>query len=184
MSNDHSSSALHRPTWLRKLATALDKASSLMLSLAMICISAIWLLMISEVAIRTFVGVSLLVTWEFSSYLLGWSTFLAAPAAARNMVHVRVSAVTDALPSTFRQLVVAIAYLIAFVAGVFCSWAISKQALEALERGVVTQTIAQLPHWILFSVPALGMTIFAAVSLLSALETLADGWSGSAGAKV
>ena len=184
MSIDLTSSGLHRPAWLRAFGMVLDRTSSFMAFLAMICISAIWLLMISEVAIRTFLGVSLLVTWEFSSYLLGWSTFLAAPAAARNMVHVRVSAVTDALPSTFRQMVVTIAYLMAFVAGVFCSWAISQQAFEAFARGVVTQTIAQLPHWILFSVPALGMTIFAAVSLLSALETLADGWRGSVGAEV
>lgn len=167
--------------WLERSGRAFDKISNTMLALAMVSILAIWLMMISEVAVRTFFGISLLVTWEFSAYLLGWSTFLAAPAAARNMVHIRVSVVTEYLPTAAKQIVVVTAYGIACAVGAFCCWAISKHAWDAFERDVVTQTLAQLPQWILYAVPALGTGVFALASLLSAFETLMGGTANEHG---
>lgn len=124
---------------------------------AMILLVGVWVLMSAEVLTRYVFGISLLVTWEFSSYFLSWIVFLACPAAAQNLVHVRVTMAEEALPSRFRPVLRCLAYLIGLSAIAYLFSALFEFTLESFERQIVSQTLLKFPIWVLHAVGSLSM---------------------------
>lgn len=124
---------------------------------AMLMLVGIWVLMTAEVLTRYVFGISLLVTWEFSSYFLSWIIFLACPAAAQKAVHVRVTMAEDALPDRLKQVLRCVAYGIGLFAISYLFIAFFKFTVENYERGVVSQTVLKFPIWVLYAVGTLSM---------------------------
>lgn len=154
------------PGALRPVLDAIDRLSRLDGWIAGLCLTALTLLMISEVAVRTLSNVfpavpaSVPGAWEYSSYLMAASFTFGAAMTLRAGGHIRVSLVlARAKPQTRRILEIAAALggtgLTAFLA-----YAMVRFTWGAFERGQ-TSISSDTPLWIPESAVTFGIILLA-----------------------
>ncbi len=144
------------PVWLRCLSWIDNALRRFLTGVAQLLVVAIFVLMFGEVSSRYLLGVSLLVTWEFSAYFLGWLVFLGAADTAARSKHVRVSLLVEHCGRRTAQAIEIVGHVIALLAAAVVAWALTSFALDAFHRGSVTQTISKVPIFAIYGVSAVG----------------------------
>ena len=147
---------VRQPYWLRHFFFVDEVIRRLLLFFAQFLVVGIFVLMFGEVLSRYIFGISLLITWEFSAYFLGWIIFLGAADTAARSKHVRVSLVVEHCGRRTAQGLEILGHVIALLAAALLAWALTSFALDALHRGSVTQTISRFPVSVIYGVSAVG----------------------------
>ena len=113
-------------------------------------IFAVFLLIVSDVLIRT-VGLK---PWLYSSVLveygLLWFTMLAAPWLARNKAHVFIDAITQLLPDAARNVLEKFVYLICVVMSLVIAYYSTRLLITAIQEGQLDNRAADMPLWSLY----------------------------------
>ena len=114
-------------------------------------IFAVFLLIVSDVLIRT-VGLK---PWLYSSVLveygLLWFTMLAAPWLARNKAHVFIDAITQLLPSAMQQVLAKFVYLVCVIMCFVVGYYSSLLLITAIQEGQIDTRAVDMPLWALYA---------------------------------
>jgi C4-dicarboxylate transporter, DctQ subunit len=123
---------------------------------------AIAVLMLTEIVMRSFVGVPLSFSWEYSAYFMATVFFLGAAYALRAGGHVRVTLLYELLPDSLSRILELTATLVGLVVSSYAAVAATGLALESLRRGTTSFTPTATPLFIPQSLVALGLALLAA----------------------
>jgi TRAP-type C4-dicarboxylate transport system permease small subunit len=119
-------------------------------ALSGIVIFGVFVLIVSDVLIRT-VGLK---PWLYSSVLveygLLWFTMLAAPWLARNKAHVFIDAITQLLPSAVQQVLAKLVYLVCVCASLTVSYYSLLLLIDAVAEGQIDTRAVDMPLWALY----------------------------------
>ena len=111
----------------------------------------VFLLIVSDVLIRT-VGLK---PWLYSSVLaeygLLWFTMLAAPWLARNKAHVFIDAITQLLPPAAQRVLAKIVYLICVVMSLVVAYYSLSLLITAIAEGQIDTRAVDMPLWTLYA---------------------------------
>ena len=114
-------------------------------------IFAVFVLIVSDVLIRT-VGLK---PWLYSSVLveygLLWFTMLAAPWLARQKAHVFIDAITQLLSETPRLWLARFVYLVCVIACLTVSYFSLQLLIEAIANGEIDTRAVDMPMWALLA---------------------------------
>jgi C4-dicarboxylate transporter, DctQ subunit len=116
--------------------------------------------MLAEIVARNVLGISLLFTWEYASYLLAAVIFLAAANAVRVDYHVRVGIVGELLRPGVARAIELAWLLVALALAVFLFRALLFITMESLGRGIVSHTPMRTPLVYPYAVITLGAFAF------------------------
>ena len=136
--------ALHH---VSKLLSGIDCASRLAETTAVALIYGYCVLMLAEVVARS-QAQSLAYSWEYSQYAMAAIFALAAGPAIRSGTHVRISLVTDYLPTNVQRWADLLANTVAIVIALIMAWAMWVKTGQAFERNIVATTVTKTPLWI------------------------------------
>ena len=162
------SQRLHALHWLQQ---RLDRWQQQILAVSVLLLA---LLSISNVIARNLFGYTLLFSVEVNHFLLLLITFTGIAYAARRERHIRMSALCEQLPTTWRRAVVALAQaLTALLLLVLGGFAVSHVASVAT-LGSVTPAL-RLPLWLLYLPVPIGLLLGGIEYLLALRRTLRDG---------
>jgi C4-dicarboxylate transporter, DctQ subunit len=134
---------------MRQIGTIYLHFIDLLKALSGAVIFAVFLLIVSDVLIRT-VGLK---PWIYSSVLveygLLWFTMLAAPWLARNKGHVFIDAITQLLPGSIQRALAKIVYLAcAVISFVVCYYSLQLLITAIAEHQLDTRAV-DMPMWAL-----------------------------------
>jgi TRAP-type C4-dicarboxylate transport system permease small subunit len=114
-------------------------------------IFAVFLLIVSDVLIRT----SGFKTWQPTSVLveygLLWFTMLAAPWLARNKAHVFIDAITQLLPGAVQQVLAKFVYLVCVIASVVVCYYSTRLMITAIVEDQIDIRAVDMPLWSLIA---------------------------------
>ena len=144
------------PGWLRCTFQCDAALRTVLIVAAQGLVVGIFALMFAEVLSRYALGVSLLITWEFSAYFLGWLIFLGAADTASCGKHVRVTLLVEHCGPRLMAAIEVTGYAVALIACGLLAWALVGFAWDAFERETVTQTISEFPVFLIHGVSAVG----------------------------
>ncbi len=113
--------------------------------IAGLCLLVILLIILSEIICRNLLGISLSFAWDYAAYLMGIAFLFSAASAMKNGGHVRVTALTEALPLRLARLLDIIACVIGFACCVALASAMTDMALVSLQRGSTSSTVLRTP---------------------------------------
>ena len=132
---------------MARVLTTIDRLSRLAETLAVIIIFGYCALMLAEVVARAQAR-SFSFSWEFSQYAMAAVFALAAGPAIRSAVHVRISLMTDMLPSRWAKWldIAANATALLIVASIVA--AMATKVGTSIERNIVATTVTKTPLWI------------------------------------
>ena len=136
---------------MERIAAAYLKFITLLKVLSGAVIFAVFLLIVSDVLIRT-VGLK---PWLYSSVLaeygLLWFTMLAAPWLARNKAHVFIDAITQLLPAALQYVLAKIVYLICVVMSLVVFYYSLNLLISAVAEGQIDTRAVDMPMWTLYA---------------------------------
>jgi TRAP-type C4-dicarboxylate transport system permease small subunit len=116
-----------------------------------VIIFAVFLLIVSDVLIRT-VGFR---PWQASSVLveygLLWFTMLAAPWLARNKAHVFIDAITQLLPPALQRVVAKFVYLVCVATSLTVAYYALILLIAAIRDGEIDIRAVDMPIWLLYA---------------------------------
>ena len=119
--------------------------------LAGIVIFSVFLLIVSDVLIRT-VGLQ---PWIYDSVLveygLLWFTMLAAPWLARNKAHVFIDAITQLLPPAIQRVLAKFVYLVCVCISLVISLLLPAAADRCDHRRAIDTRAVDMPLWALYA---------------------------------
>jgi TRAP-type C4-dicarboxylate transport system permease small subunit len=150
------SKILHKTIW------AIERVTLAGGGLAAILMACIALLMLAEIFMRSFVGVALSFSWEYSAYFMATVFFLGSAYALRVGGHVRVALLLEQLPPPFDRILEVISTLIGLLISGYAAIAASNLALLSFERGTTSFTPTRTLLFIPQSLVALGLIMLSA----------------------
>jgi TRAP-type C4-dicarboxylate transport system permease small subunit len=116
-----------------------------------VVIVAVFVLIVSDVLIRT-VGLK---PWLYSSVLveygLLWFTMLAAPWLARNKAHVFIDAITQLLPAAAQRVLAKFVYLVCVCICLTIAYFSLRLLLDAIAHEEIDTRAADMPMWSLLA---------------------------------
>lgn len=120
-------------------------------ALSGIIIFAVFLLIVSDVLIRT-AGFQ---PWQYSSVLveygLLWFTMLAAPWLARNKGHVFIDAITQLLPPAVQGILAKFVYLVCVLISLTVFYFSLVLLIESIAEGQIDTRAVDMPMWALLA---------------------------------
>lgn len=134
--------------------------------LAAFLLAVLFVLMFAEVFSRNFMGRSLHVSWEISSYLLATIVFLAAGMALEKDVHVRVAILLENLPPRGVRLLEGLVTLGGIAMAGYITYALCGLTWRSFSGGLQSWTGFGISLWIPQGVTALGAAILVLQLLL------------------
>jgi C4-dicarboxylate transporter DctQ subunit len=136
---------------LDRIAAIYLQFLTLLKVLSGVIIFTVFLLIVSDVLIRT-VGLK---PWLYSSVLveygLLWFTMLAAPWLARNKAHVFIDAITQMLPPAVQQVLAKFVYLVCVVMSFVVCYYSSSLFITAVAEGQIDTRAVDMPLWALYA---------------------------------
>lgn len=134
-----------------RIADAYLRFLELLKALSGIVIFAVFLLIVSDVLIRT-LGFE---PWLYSSVLveygLLWFTMLAAPWLARNKSHVFIDAITQLLPQIVQRVLAKIVYLICVIVSFVVFYYSLRLLITAIAKNQIDTRAVDMPLWSLLA---------------------------------
>lgn len=131
-------------------------------ALAAILLPAIAILMLLEIFMRSFVGVSLSFSWEYSAYSMATVFFLGAAYTLRAGGHVRVTLLYELLPGSVGRILEFIASLLGLIIAAYAAVAVSKLALMSMKLGTTSFTPTRTLLFVPQSLVAIGLILLTA----------------------
>lgn len=128
--------------------------------LAAILLAVLFMLMFAEVFSRNFMGRSLHVSWEISSYLMAAVVFLAAGMALEKDVHVRVAILLENLPPRALRWLEALVTLGGIAMAGYVTYALGALTWRSYSGGLQSWTGFGISLWVPQGTTALGAAIF------------------------
>ncbi len=104
-------------------------------------------LMLAEVFARS-QALSFSFSWEYSQYAMAAIFSLASGPAIRAGVHVRISAVSEYLPTNAAKWVDIVATTVALAVVSLIVWAMLEKVGRSLDRNILATTVTKTPLWI------------------------------------
>jgi len=164
------------------LAAGLDRASAV-LAKAAACLAGFLLVamivhVILEILLRGLFATSTFALDEFVGYGVAAVTFLAAGYAFQDGAFIRVSFLLQAAGRRRPALLRAVESLCATVAAAclwFVAWYFARSVLRHLERGTLSETVAQVPLWIPEGLMLVGLVVLSLRISLYLLRLLCGG---------
>ncbi len=136
---------------MRRIATIHLYFLGLLKALSGAVIFGVFLLIVTDVLIRT-VGLK---PWIYSSVLveygLLWFTMLAAPWLARHKAHVFIDAITQILPAAVQRVLAKFVYLACAGVSLVVTYYSLRLAITAIAEGQIDVRAADMPLWTLFA---------------------------------
>jgi C4-dicarboxylate transporter DctQ subunit len=136
---------------MRRIAAIHLQFIELLKALAGVVIFAIFLLIVTDVLIRT-VGLK---PWIYSSVLveygLLWFTMLAAPWLVRYKAHVFIDAVTQLLPPAFQYVLAKLVYLACICVSLIVTYYSLRLIITAVAEGQIDVRAGDMPFWSLYA---------------------------------
>ncbi|KIC15688.1 MULTISPECIES: TRAP transporter small permease [unclassified Leisingera] len=129
----------------------------------------------------TGVGLTIPSYADFTGFFLAASTFLALAYALRAGGHIRVTLLTNRLPSRGRAVVEMAVTLLALVMSGYATWYMGLLLLESLEFGDRSAGMVSVPLWLPQAPVTLGLAILTlalADELVSMLRGALPSWEG------
>ncbi|MEQ8369589.1 MAG: TRAP transporter small permease [Alphaproteobacteria bacterium] len=130
-----------------RFLTLIDRLSRLAETVAVALIFGYCALMLAEVVARAQAS-SFSFTWEFSQYAMAGIFALAAGPAIRTGVHVRISLLSEALPTPARKWLDIGANVVALVIVAFIVQAVWTKVSTSYDRNILATSVTQTPLWI------------------------------------
>jgi C4-dicarboxylate transporter DctQ subunit len=123
----------------------------LLKALAGVTIFGVFVLIVSDVLIRT-VGLK---PWLYSGVLveygLLWFTMLAAPWLARAKAHVFIDAITQLLPTAVRLVLEKLVYLVCVIISLVITYYSFSLLITAITEGQIDTRAVDMPLWALYA---------------------------------
>ena len=136
---------------MNRIAAVYLQFLTLLKVLAGVVIFGVFLLIVSDVLIRT-VGLN---PWLWSSVLveygLLWFTMLAAPWLARHKAHVFIDAITQLLPPPAQQVLAKFVYLSCCLISFVVSYYSLRLLITAINEGQLDMRAVDTPLWALYA---------------------------------
>ena len=136
---------------MEQIAAVYIRFLELLKALAGVIIFCVFVLIVSDVLIRT-VGLK---PWLYSSVLveygLLWFTMLAAPWLARNKAHVFIDAITQLLPPALQQVLAKLVYLVCVVMSLVVAYYSTVLLITAFAEGQIDTRAVDMPEWTLYA---------------------------------
>lgn len=127
--------------------STIDRLSRLAETVAVLLIFGYCGLMLAEVFARSQAS-SFSFSWEYSQYAMAAIFALAAGPAMRSGVHVRITLLSELLPSQAARMVDLLANLVALCIVTLIVWAMWEKTGRSLERNILATTVTKTPLWI------------------------------------
>jgi TRAP-type C4-dicarboxylate transport system permease small subunit len=162
------------PKIIHRIILTIEQVSLAGGALAAFLLAAIAVLMLTEIFMRSFVGVSLSFSWEYSAYFMATVFFLGAGYTLRAGGHVRVSVLFEWMPQSFGRALDVLATVAGLMISGYAALAVCKLSLLSFERGTTSFTPTRTLLWVPQSLVALGLVILAA-QFVARLLRLATG---------
>ncbi len=159
---------------VRPILRTVDTVSQAAAVLGGISLFAMSVLMLAEVFSRNFLGVSMVFSWEYSSYLMAAVFFLTAAYTLRVGGQVRVSLLAEALPAKLKWALEIVATAMACLISAFVTYAMTDLAYQSFVRGALTFLPSETPLWPPQAVVAAGAGLLT-VQLAARIATLLIG---------
>jgi TRAP-type C4-dicarboxylate transport system permease small subunit len=141
------------------------------------CLLALTGLMLAEIGTRflsnflPFFPASILVAWEYSSYLMAAAFTFGAAMTLRAGGHIRVSLLLANAPAPLRRLLEIACAGVGFAFMAFLTWSMGKFALAAFTRGQVSTT-SETPLWFPEAIVTFGMLLLTLQFLARAIQAV------------
>jgi TRAP-type C4-dicarboxylate transport system permease small subunit len=123
----------------------LDRISVAAAAVAALCLAAMAAFMLAEVVARSFLATSLVMSWEYSGYLMGAAFFFGAAYTLRTGGHVRVSILAEALPPRAAWVLDFAATLAGIAVAGFLLHALFGLAQSSWQRSILSFTPMRTP---------------------------------------
>ncbi len=136
---------LSTPLRLTPLIRAIDGLTAWGNVLSALCLLAIFLLVGAEILMRNLAGVSIAFSWDVSAYLMGACFLLASASALKAGSHVRVTALTEALPPRGAWALDLAAAVIGLIVAALLVWALGQMAWLSGLRGSTSPGVVRIP---------------------------------------
>jgi len=129
--------------------------------LAALCLAAMAVLVVAEIAARDIGGQSLNFTWEVSGYLMGAVFLLGAAHALAEGAHVRTGINSLIRHVATRRALEALCFLVGLLVASYVARALGLLAFQSFERGVTSWSSLRAPLWLPQGTLALGAALLA-----------------------
>jgi len=159
---------------VRLLLRAIDAACAAGAALAAVAAALLAAMLIAEVALTSFFGLSQPYVIEYAIFLQAAVLFAGSGWALRQGAHIRVSVLLAALPPRARRLLDAAGSAFALGILAFAAWALVQQWLRSLDLGSRSFYPMQTPLWIPQGVLTLGICLLVLAFLARLLRLLRD----------
>lgn len=163
------------PLVLRVLLRGIDRLGRLDGWIGSLCLAALTILMIAEVAVRALSNVipslpaGIPVAWEYSSYLMAATFTFGAAMTLRAGAHIRVSLVLGRLHGRVLRVVESLLSLLATAFVGYLAVAMAAFAMEAFSHGRTSQT-SGTHVWLPAAAIAFGLALLALQFLARAIQ--------------
>lgn len=127
------------------IITPIDKLTDVGGFLAGLCLLGILILISAELFWRNVLSKSLHFSWDLAGYLMGACFLLGCAAAMKNGAHVRVTALTEALPPRLARGCEIASSAVALAICAALSWALIDMAWLSGQRGSTAATAWRVP---------------------------------------
>lgn len=117
-------------------------------ALAAILLFAIGAMLTYEVVARYFFTAPTIWAEELSRLAMIWGVFLGSAALLRSGEHIRITVLTDRLPSALQGVADVTAYIFVAVVSAFVAWHGFEIAWNSWERGRTVGSMLDLPSWV------------------------------------
>lgn len=136
--------------WILRVSSLLVDVSGLLLFMVMVLVNV-------EVALRYFIGGSLLITDEYSGYMFAWMSLFTFGYALENGHLLRIEFFLGRLKGRIRELSELLAAIIGLSVSVICTYACSILFWSSWESGTISIQTSATPMWIVQIVLPLSM---------------------------
>ena len=139
-----------------RILSTIDRLSRFAETTAVALIFGYCALMLTEVVARA-QAQSFSFTWEFSQYAMASTFALGAGPAIRTGVHVRISLLNEALPSTARKWLDGVANFVALIIVALIVSALWVKVGKSFDRNILATSVTKTPLWIPQAIVLWGM---------------------------
>jgi TRAP-type C4-dicarboxylate transport system permease small subunit len=146
---------------MSKIFTFIDKTSNFGGACSSLCILVIVLMILLEIAVRSFSGQSTFITEEYSGYLLCWFAFLGLAYTLKTDGHIRVTMLLGRLGPRKKALMEILSGIVGLGVFVYLTTYLGMLFFDSVSTGVRSMHVSQTPLFIPQIVPVLGSALMA-----------------------
>ena len=146
-----------------------------MLVLSALLLAAIVGLFMMEIIMRYAMNSPTKWSNDLISFIMPATIFLALPEVTRRNQHIAISFLVDSMGDNLAVYWGRILSLISAIVSVLTGWIVASSALKQFSGGILTNTVIQIPKWVLLTPIAASFAIVALIFLITAIAGRDEG---------